>query len=199
MAHLSWQTWVFTALSWQMTDICDKGPYSVLTIQWCSVFSVNNCIQVIALCRQEAHQKDQCQLTWGETLLCRCSFQPFVLLLNEWGDVVNRNTWKYPSKIRLYQQCMPQGKYDFFASNDVKLVFSPGEEERLHVCVRARLYESEQPSVMLTCCWSFPGAVCGREALKLPGKTAHSEGFEEDWRGRGAWQGAAEAHLFPIL
>lgn len=45
----------------------------------------------------------------------------------------------------------------------------------------------------------FPGAACGREALKLPAKTAHSEGFEEDWRRRGAWRGAAEAHSLPIL
>lgn len=193
------QTRLFTTLSWEMSDICDKGLQNVLTIYWCSVFSVSNCIQDIALCCREAHQKDHCQLTWGETLLCRCSLMPFVLLLNERGDVANHNTWKHPFEIRLYWQRLPQDKYDFLASGDVKLVFSPGEEERVHICVWERVYECKKPSVMLTCCWSFPGTVCGREALKLPGKTAHSKGFEEDCWGRGAWQGVAEAHWFSIL
>lgn len=109
-----------------MTDFCDKGPECVLTIHCCPVFSVDNCIQVVALCCREAYQKDHCQLTWGETLLCRCRFQPFVLLLNERGDVVNHYTLKHASKIRLHRQRLPQDKYDFLASSDVKLVFSPG-------------------------------------------------------------------------
>lgn len=176
-----------------------QRPLECLSKALMFCFSGNNCIQVIPLRCQEAHQKDHCQLTWGETLLCRCSFQPFVLLLNERGDVVNPNTWKHPSKIRLYRQHLPQDKYKFLTSNDVKPVFSPGEEERGHVGVWARECESGQPSVMLTCCWSFPGTICEREALKLPGKTAHSEGFEEDWQGKGTWQGAAEAHLSAIL
>lgn len=79
----------------------------------------------------------------GRNISLRMSFfEPFVLLLNERGDVVNHNTWKHPSKIRPYRLHLPQDKYDFLASSDVKLVFSPRggrKEERVHVvCVRER-------------------------------------------------------------
>lgn len=167
-------------ISFQITE-CPHNP---------PIFAVSHCIQVIPLCCQEAHQKDHCQLTWGETLLCRRSFQPFSCCSWMNGEML----WKHLSKIRLYRQHLPQDKYDFSSKRcDVRLVFSSGEEESAFVSV----YESEQPSVMLTCCWSFPAPFVGGKLWRCRWKQLIAKALKKTRKG--AWQGAAEPHLFPIL
>lgn len=61
------------------------------------------------------------------------------------------------------------------ASRDVKFVFSPFRRRR-----RPRVFESEPPSLMLTCCCSVPAPLVGGELWSCCGKTAHSWNFEED-------------------
>lgn len=135
----------------------------------CSTFSGSNYILVIASCRRTSK---------GSLPPCPLFHRRGFGAASEWmtryceGQPQKKEPAK--SKIRLFLLFEPWCQ---------ARVFSRGQRGRTRV--KGRIHAREKPLVILTCCRSFPSVVCGREALKLPGKTAHSERFEEACWGSG--------------